>query len=485
MSSSGLQILKHDKLLIARSPSDSGKRVAKKARVESFPYTDVGNAQRLIAKHGDNLRYWPARRKWLIWHGTHWKIDDTRAICQAGKKTIREFFFLACKTKDNDEERAKAIKHALASEHQSRIEAMIHLAETEPGVAITASALDSQPYLLNCRNGTVDLRTGRLKPHRPDDLITKLAPVDYDASAKCPLFDAFLARITGNDPALRAYLQQVVGYALTGDVIEKALFFLYGDGNNGKTTFLETIRAFLGDYAGQIPIESLMTKQGDGIPNDIAMLQGRRFVTSSEVEQGRKLAEAKVKHLTGMGEVQARYLYGEYFGFNPTHKIFIDANHKPEIRGTDPAIWNRIKLIPFTVEIPAKEIDKKLGQKLKRELPGILAWALRGCLEWRKHGLREPNAVTAATGGYRQEMDTIAQFLEEECVFGEHEITSKDLYDAYVEWCKQQDEDPASPKQLGTTLSKKEGLRPVKVHQQRGWKGIGLKPDQGLPQSTG
>jgi putative DNA primase/helicase len=327
--------------------------------------------------------------------------------------------------------------------------------------------------LLNCLNGTIDLKTGTLQKHNREDLITKLAPVKYDENAKCPIFDSFLAKIANNDPELMRYLQHVIGYALTGDVTEKAVFFLHGDGNNGKTTFLEVIRTILDDYAGQVPIDSLMVKR-DGISNDIARLQGRRFVTSSEAEQGKKLAESKVKQLTGMGTLQARYLYGEYFEFRPTFKIFMDANYKPEIRGTDPAIWNRVKLIPFTVEIPAVEIDKKMLQKLKDELPGILAWAVRGCVEWQQHGLKEPKSVAEATQAYREEMDTVARFLEEECVFCNDEITSKELNDAYGKWCKEHGEEAVSQKQRGSAL-KKGGLQNIRVAGQRGWRGIGLK----------
>jgi putative DNA primase/helicase len=441
---------------------------------DRYAFTDLGNAQRLVARHGKDLHYCPAWRKWLIWDGKRWNKDDTGEILRRAKETIRAFHLDALDIQDSGQ-RGQAVKHALKSQYEGRLTAMVGLAESEPGIPVRPNDLDRDPYLLNCSNGTVELKTGTLRNHRPEDLITKLAPVTYVASAECPVFKSFLWVILDGDKNLISYLKRVVGYALTGDVAEKAIFFLYGDGNNGKTTFLETVRAMLGDYAGQIPIESLMVKQGDGISNDIACLQGLRFVTSSEAEQGKKLAEPKVKQITGMGKLKARFLYGEFFEFDPTFKIFMDANHKPEIRGTDSAIWNRIKLIPFTVEIAPEQMDKKLLQKLKAELPGILAWAVQGGLNWQKSGLAEPKAVTAATQGYREEMDTVGRFLEEECdLGGDYDTTSKALYDAYKKWCQDRQEEPVSAKQLGSALRKK-GLQDTKVDRQRGWHGINFK----------
>ena len=231
----------------------------------------------------------------------------------------------------------------------------------------------------------------------------------------------------------------------------------------------------LGDHAGQVLIDSLMTKRSDGgIPNDVAALKGLRFVTSSEGEQGKKLAEAKLKQLTGMGMVQARFLHQEFFQFEPTFKIFIDSNHRPEVRGTDNAIWNRLKLIPFNVSIPKEEQDKHLLEKLKAEAPGILNWAVRGCSEWMKNGLNPPTSIQAASAEYRDEMDTFAEFLESETIKCTATTSAADIYSAYRDWCHANDGEPISQKAVGTRLAEM-GYEPRRLGGERAWAGIQLK----------
>src|SRR5262249_51515381 len=256
---------------------------------------------------------------------------------------------------------------------------------------------DTDPLLLNCKNGTLDLRTGELRAHSRRDLITKMCAVRYNDTAKCPVFLRFLDTIFNQSGDLMAYVQRILGYALTDDVGEKALFCFHGDGNNGKTTLLEVVRYLLADYAGQIMIESLLTDNPfhrSTALADLADLRGARFVTTSEADRGKHLAEAQIKQLTGMGQVKSCRKYENPVEFPPTFKIFMDTNHKPMVRGQDAAIWSRLKLIPFTVTIPKDEIDKNLLEKLKREAPGILRWAVEGCLEWQRDGLNEPSEVS-------------------------------------------------------------------------------------------
>jgi putative DNA primase/helicase len=454
------------------------------------PFTDVANAERFVERCGGNLHYCAAWKKWLVWDGRRWEIDRIGEVNEKAKAVLREMRKMPRELGDMKKmirfDFDEYGKHVRRSEGKYKLSAMIELAQTVPPIPVTAEQLDANPWLLNCLNGTIDLRTGEPRNHRREDLLTKLIRVEYDPDAKCPTFDAFLARIMNCNAALIDYLQRIVGYCLTGDVGEKAMFVLYGDGNNGKTTFLEAIRNVLADYAGQVPIQSLMKRKWDeGIPNDIAQLQGKRFVTSSETEAGKELNVAKVKHLTGLATLQARYLYAEYTEFTPTFKLFLDSNHKPIIPADDPAIWNRLKFIPFTVTIPDADIDRQMAAKLRAEDAGILAWAVRGCLEWRRRGLGEPDEVKAATQSHRREMDTIGRFIEERCEVGPNfrETTTR-LYCAYRAWCDQTAEQRESPKAFGMALERIPGLLPGRNNKVgRYWDGVRLQIPNDATQS--
>jgi len=336
--------------------------------------------------------------------------------------------------------------------------------------------LDADAWRLNVSNGTLDLRTGRLLRHDPGALITKLAPVEHSTDARCPIWLTFLDRIMRGDVDVIAFLQRALGYALTGDVSEQVMFFLYGTGANGKSTLLNTVHAVLGDYASHTPTETLLLKRGDTIPNDLARLKGARFVTAVEAEGGRRLAEARVKQMTGGDPISARFLHGEWFDYAPEYKLFCAVNHKPSVKGTDHAIWRRIRLIPFTVTIPEHEQDRRLGDTLRGELSGVLRWMLEGCLAWQKQGLGESEAVKTATGAYREEMDMIAAFLGDCCVIDETSSASKsELYQRYEEWCAAGGEQRMTKSELGIRLVER-GVEDGKSGSVRLWRGLGLLP---------
>jgi putative DNA primase/helicase len=398
------------------------------------PQTDTGNAERLVAMFGDRIRFCSEWKKWLLWDGTRWKVDSLGEIRRHAKQTVRTFYAQAALITDSSD-RDAAEAHARKSESAAAIRAMLNCAESEVGVPVAASELDRDPWLLNCKNGTLDLRTGQLRQHRQTDLITKLCPVDFDPNAPCPVFERFLARIL---PGLTDYLQRVFGYALTGVVTEKACFCLFGDGNNGKTSLLELFRYILGDYSAQVMIDSLMTRRS-GESNtsmaDLADLRGARFVTTSETEEGQKLAEGKLKYLTGMSEIRTCRKYENPVSFSPTHKVFMDANYRPLVRGSDVAIWTRLKLVPCTVSIPASEIDKDLLNKLKAEAPGVLAWAVKGCLTWQQGGLVEPQAIQDSVATWKSEDDPYREFFEDECELGPaHSVPVADLWSKFSGW---------------------------------------------------
>lgn len=443
---------------------------------KSFNLTDLGNAERFIRMHDTNVRYCPAWKKWLIWSGSRWQIDSSLEIYRLGKETVRSIYREASEETD-ETTRKKIDEHARKSESQSRIAAMLSLAESEAPIA--PDALDSNPFLLACPNGTIDLSSGQLRKHDPNDYITKISPVEFNPDAQCPLWNTFLDRIFSGNTSLISFLQRAVGYSLTGSTCEEVLFFLYGTGSNGKSKFIETIRALLGDYARQTDFETFLVKNSDGVRNDVAALLGSRFVSSIETESGRRLAECLIKQLTGGDTISARKLYSEFFEFKPTFKVWFAANHKPIIRGTDWGIWRRIRLIPFSVTIPENERDRNLFEKLKNQLPGILNWALKGCLDWQKFGLGMPEEVRTATQEYREESDILADFIANYCILDEElRISAKDLYSGYRSWCEANEEQPVKQRTFGLRLSER-GLE-----KRRGgtggniyWHGIDLLPE--------
>ncbi|MCZ6625864.1 MAG: phage/plasmid primase, P4 family, partial [Deltaproteobacteria bacterium] len=355
---------------------------------QPFNLTDFGNAERLIRLYGEDMRFC-SQLGWLAWDDRRWAKDKTGQIERWAKATVRSIYNEAAHCEDEALRKALA-SHAKSSEAERKIKAAISLAKSEPGIPLRAKDLDRDSWLLNVMNGTLDLRTGGLRPHRQEDLITKLAPGHYDPTATCPTWDSFLDRIFDGNKGIITFLQRAVGYGLTGDVSEQVLFLLYGTGANGKSTFLNAIREALGEYAKQAAPDLLVAKRGVSHPTEIADIVGCRFLTSIEVEDGRRLAEALVKQITGGDPIKGRFMNKDFFEFMPTHKIFMAVNHKPVIRGTDSAIWRRIRLVPFTVTFPEDEQDKKLPEKLKAELPGIFNWTVQGCLAWQREGLGIP-----------------------------------------------------------------------------------------------
>ncbi len=447
--------------------------------------TDLGNAQRLVTRHGRDLRYCHLWNKWLAWDGMRWQVDDSGEIVRRAKDTVRGIYAEAKETSEPEERKAIA-RHALRSEADARIKAMISLAQSEPGIPIDPTLLDTDPWLLTCLNGTIDLRSGELLPHEREHYITKRAPVTHDQEATCPTWLAFLGRIMAGDADLIGFLQRAIGYSLTGNTTERVFLILHGGGRNGKSTLLEVFRTLLGpDYAVRTPTDTLLAKRESGIPNDVARLRGARFVSASEADEGRRLAESTIKDLTGGDTISARFMRGEFFDFLPVFKLWLATNHRPVIRGTDLGIWDRIRLVPFSVRIPDDEQDRDLRQKLIAEAPGILAWAVHGCLEWQRHGLGTPSAVRKATAGYRADMDVLGAFLADRCTIDpQARIAAKTLYADYQRWCEETGEKPLSQIAVGKQLAER-GFTPARSGKGRGrgWIGLGLlseTDDEGL-----
>lgn len=439
----------------------------KKIAVTPREFTDVGNAQRLIDRYGDDLKY-VQELGWLCWDGKVWQRDELKAR----KKMIevsRAIYSEAATFADRSEQNA-AVEHAKKSQQAQRIQSALYLAQ--PDLAANAKDFDQMPWWVSVNNGSINLKVGEISQHDRNHLNTRLIHSDYSATAKCPTWLTFLERVQP-DPEMRQFLQRAIGYSLTGDTGEQCLFFLYGMGRNGKSVVIETLAELMGSYHTATRIESLSGKGAGGIPNDIAALAGARYVTVSETPEGAKLNESLVKDLTGGDTITARFLRHEFFSFRPQFKLWVRGNHKPQIRGTDDGIWRRLMLIPFNVQIPESEVDSSLPERLRGELPGILNWAIEGCLAWQREGLKPPQSVKDALAEYRREMDILGDFISACCVISDGAvIESTALYNRYRKWCGMVGHLAVSQMRFGLSLGErgfvKEKSGTVK------WKGIGL-----------
>ena len=456
-------------------PNEDATTAAGAPVVTSQLCTDLGNARRFADQHSARARY-VKQWGWQVWTGTHWAEDETGAVYRLARNTVRSIFGEAERAPDDD--RAKVIgRWAMQSQSKTRLDALIGLAQSEPEIAAKVDQFNKWPMLLPVANCMIDLERGAALPHDPDRLITRHVPIDYRPDATCPQWLEFLDRVMAGNQEMIDFLQRAIGYSLTGSTNEQCLFNLYGVGANGKTVFTTVLSKLLGNLSARAPIEALLQRKFDsnGPTSDLARLAGARVVLSSEVPQNRRLNESLIKDLTGEDEVTACFKYREPFQYRPSFKLWLSGNHKPGIRGTDYGIWRRIHLIPFEVVIPVAERDRRLVNKLSDELPGILIWALRGCLEWQRHGLQTPTAVEKATAAYRLDMDTIANFIGDRVMkMGNHDEPSKNVYAAYKEWCDESGERPEAQRTLGQLL-KERGF--VSEHRRDGfyWLGIGLK----------
>jgi len=479
-----------------------GKNYAPEERVTEpggERFTDMMNAGRLAATVRHRAGHVEEMKdKWFIFRKDRLVLESRSGMVPFVREVAQGFFEEAVRLEAELglEDGAKALKkHGRDHNNDPRLEradnlrtaalrleslggcyAAIELAKAEPQCRIVLAQLDAHPTWLNTPSGTLDLDTGTLYPHRFSDYITKVSGARYDPAATCPRWEAFLAEVLP-DPEDRAFMQRSVGYSLTDLTDEQCMWFLYGKGRNGKTTFINTLRTVLGDYAAATKASTLMVKQhGDDRRNDVAVLRGTRFVSATEAEDGQQIAEALIKEITGQDPVTARLLYAEFFTFTPTFKIFLAANHKPLVRGTDLAIWRRIHLVPFTQTIELAAVDPHLKDRLIAEGSGILNWALAGYRDYRASGLRPSPAVVSATKDYQGEMDPLAEFLAEEC-WVDPGATSRasEVYATYQRWAQANGvRFPLTQKRLGLLLQDR-GFMPHRITGgTRAWRG--LKP---------
>jgi putative DNA primase/helicase len=386
-------------------------------------FSEEALALAFATAHASELRYVAKWGRWLRYENGRWKFDDTRRVFSFARELCRE-----AASATDDKKRAAKIATA-----QTRA-AVVALAGEDPRLAATTDQWDVDSWLLNTPAGVVDLRTGRKRPHRGDDFMTKMTAVA--PRGQCPQFKKFLRHIFDGDIEMVRYLQRVFGYALTGVTNEHALFFLFGGGSNGKGVLTSTMRGILSDYHQTAAMDTFTaTSNHERHPTDLAMLRGARLVTSTETEEGARWAEAKIKTLTGGDAIQARFMRQDFFEFMPQFKLMVSGNHKPRLRAVNVAIRRRMNLLPFTVTISDEQRDPNLGEKLTAEWPGILAWAIQGCLAWQRDGLKPPQKVIDATEEYLASEDTVGAFLDEIFVREANaEISSGKLFAAWKQW---------------------------------------------------
>ena len=431
-------------------------------------FSDDALALEFADCHAENLRFVATWNKWLFWDCAHWQFEETLRAWDFAREVCRVAADDCCKIKGGTAPSIASAKTVAAVER---------LARSDRRLAATIDQWDADPWLLNTPDGVVDLRIGKARPHRAEDYITKITAVG--PLGDCPLFLAFLDRITGGDNELASYLQRLLGYGLTGLTREHALFFGYGTGANGKSVLLSTVAGILGDYHRSAPIDTFTATNGDRHPTDLAGLRGARLVTATETEEGRRWAESRIKQLTGGDTVSARFMRQDFFEYRPTFKLFIAGNHKPSLRSVDEAIRRRFHLIPFAVTIPPEERDGDLAEKLQAEWPGILAWMIAGALEWQAGGLRPPQAVRDATEDYLAAEDAMAAWIDDKCDRDPNAwVSSSDLFASWTAWATAAGEPVGSQKRFSQTLETR-GLTRRKTEVAQGFLGLRLraKPD--------
>jgi putative DNA primase/helicase len=447
-------------------------------------YDDLSNAERFLAIYGQDLLYLTEAKKWLFWNGKYWETDKTNFVDELSCDFVKQLY-----SPENARD-ADSFKHAKRSNNASGLEAMIKIARKKKAISI--EQLDAQVYLLNCANGTVDLKTGEIRPHDRADFLTRIVNGDYDPDAESPNYLNFLRTIQP-DPAIRSFLQRSIGYSLLGVVRERSFWILYGTGNNGKSVFTNLFTNLLGEYASTTTAATVMQNKGNGIPNDIARLRGKRFVVIPETEENERLNAALIKALSAGDRVSARFLFGEWFDFLFSGKMWIATNHKPTIADHSKGFWDRLKLIPFTTDIPADKVIKQddLLASMMSEASGIINWAIQGCRDYFEiDGLDVPKVIQSEIDAYKREQDSIAQFIEEACetieqakatdpeayiIPAHYRVKNGDLYKAYKKFCDDNGEFLRSQRRLSQNM-KERGFKQTNSGSTGGryWEGIQL-----------
>lgn len=438
---------------------------------------DADNALRIAECAGGRFHFVTETGQWIIWNGFRWIPDKdgfmTRLHLAVMGETARQGLAMSAR-KEGD----ILVRHAMRSRDSNKTTSALLMLRSVAGVTVSATDLDASPWLLGTPNGLIDLRTGKDIDPDQSALVTKSIACDLEPGAMCPTWERVIAMAAEGDAELIQFLQSWTGYTLTGSVREECLAFLHGTGANSKGTVTECIRHLMGDYAMTAPESLFVSDRNSSATNDIARLAGCRMACAAELDEGASFAENRLKAITGRDAITARFLHREFFDFIPTHKLWISGNHKPTVRGTDHGIWRRLRLIPFTVTIPKEKRDLDLADKLRAEMPGILNWAIKGCLAWQRDGLVTPQRVIDATASYQAQEDIIGQFIEDNLDTGnlEERTLQVDVFNSYQRWIEAQGSNkPLSQTMLNKKLESR-GFTRIKTNSKRYWGGISVRP---------
>lgn len=473
--------------------------------------TDAANADHFVSSHGSGFRYVVEWDTWIAWNGKRWQRTGAAIrVLRTAVLVARESYCATraeiadlteqCRVsrladrKDEVEKlealikwQTQLLKWHEQSQNASRAKACVELLRTV--LQLSIAELDACPWLLNVANGTVDLRTAELLDHTREHFITQITDVEWSDDATAPGWDDFLSRAMGGDRVLVCYLQRLIGYALTAETREHILLFFWGGGRNGKSTFLRTVQTLFGEYGCAAPRDLLFQPRGaTPHPSELARLYGKRLAVGAELGEHHRFDEAKVKDLTGGDTIACRRMNEDWWEYRPTHTLFLAGNHKPQVSGDDLGIWRRMRLIPWTVTVPEADVDSELPEKLRRELPGILRWAVHGCLEWQRIGLSEPPSVVEATAAYRAESDVLGAFLSQHCVFERGATTTgKTLRELYERWCKDNGHEPLGGRRIAQRLRERQVVEcnvRSGVRTFRGWRGVRLRSEDEFYESA-
>ncbi len=449
------------------------------AELLAYPPGDSTNAKLFAGRVCDHLLFNCSQGVWMAYDGVIWRKAEHGEEMAAAKKFAYDVMASVADLLRLAGEQPRAREWFRAAQqllNRPRLEAMLELAKSEPGMTAVQSEFDADPYLLATPVGVVDLRSGELRTALPGLRLSRMTGAGFDRRVQCPRFLQFLDEITGGDRALQESMQRMCGYWLTGDVSEEKMVFAFGVGANGKSVFVNTLFTLLGDYAANAPMDTFMETRGDRHPTDLAGLRGSRFVGATETEQGRRWNESKIKEITGGDRVSARFMRQDFFTYLPQFKLVIAGNHKPAIRNIDEAMRRRLHLIPFTITVPPEKRDKQLQTKLLAEANGIFSWGVEGCLAWQREGLRQPQSVLDATDEYFEAEDALGRWLEERCVRHPNaKALTAELFTDWKQWAEAAGEFVGSQKRFADLLLTR-GLEKWRNGMGlRGFQGVGLK----------